>query len=67
LASASILDDISSIQSVALTPDGDAFVTVDLPDGNGGIIRANGLADELTDSEVGMGNNFIAGDATYSD
>ena len=51
---------ISSVQSVKFSSNGDAYVTVDLAEGEGGVMVIEGLAN-ADSMAVGMGSRMIAG------
>ena len=54
------LEGIASVQSVAFTDSGDAYLTVDVVDGQGGIVVVEGLA-SAEPMAFGMGTRMIGG------
>lgn len=57
------LGDVTSLQNVALTDDGDAFVAYDAPGGTGGLMFVAGLADAASGA-LGGGTRRVEGPAT---
>jgi uncharacterized surface protein with fasciclin (FAS1) repeats len=54
------LEGITSVQSVAFADNGDAYVTVDVAEGQGGIVVVDGLAN-AEPMAIGMGSRMIGG------
>ncbi|MDC0672822.1 YncE family protein [Nannocystis radixulma] len=60
----SVLGDVVSIQSVAVTQMGHAIITYDAPESAGGVIIKTDLADTPEDGPLGLGDRVIRGPAT---
>ncbi|WAS96548.1 hypothetical protein [Nannocystis punicea] len=63
-ATLSVAGDVVSIQSVAVTQQGHAYITYDAPGATGGVIVKNDLADNPADGPLGLGDRVIHGPAT---
>lgn len=60
----SVLGDVVSIESVAVTGQGHAIITYDAPNAAGGVIIKTGLATNPADGPLGLGDRVIRGAAT---
>ncbi|MBZ5715802.1 YncE family protein [Nannocystis pusilla] len=63
-ATLSVLGDVVSIQSVAVTQQGHAIITYDAPGSTGGVIIKTDLADTPEDGPLGLGDRVIRGPET---
>ncbi|WP_096331476.1 hypothetical protein [Nannocystis exedens] len=63
-ATLTVMGDVVSIESVAVTQQGHAIITYDAPNSTGGVIIKTDLADNPADGPLGLGDRVIRGPAT---